>query len=506
MFWVHALSNAGLSPPSPTSAFVLTGSVAPGPPRELRVTEKFQRELSIAWKRPADDGGLLVDCYTLEAVNAEVKSERLRFEFSGTASEGTAHGLQANTNYLLRLRTETAAGTSVAAELLALTGPLPPGVPGLPRLLKESSATSATLAWSAPTKEGGSAVVGYTLQGKALGQDQNGEADVYSTLDVDVPRGTVEGLEPDCAYRFCVCAHNAAGPGPQSDWSPIVRTAPAPPLVPPAPCALSASSQTIELTWAEALDNAASSLQSWEVSVHLADESQQPPLRVVRARRSPVAIRGLDFFTAYRFRVRVRGPGGWSPWSAASEPVETSEEWTDEEIVDHLMCTFGGSLASIFIVFDTNCDGFISELDLSHGLDAAGLDTLPEKRKQALFADLDEGGRGVVTLREFSKHLSRAAASAPSRSLSPRVSFRGDSTPGRSTALARRQGACSTRALSPAGCSGRQLPPPGPGRSLSPPLPSRPLQKTVPASPKRFSRSPSGALLPSPRLQSRERR
>eukprot|EP00930_Biecheleria_cincta_P046845 TRINITY_DN32370_c0_g1_i1.p1 TRINITY_DN32370_c0_g1~~TRINITY_DN32370_c0_g1_i1.p1 ORF type:complete len:1394 (+),score=196.78 TRINITY_DN32370_c0_g1_i1:583-4182(+) len=507
VFWVHALSTAGLSPPSPTSAFLLTGSVAPGPPLQLRVTETSQRQLSLAWRRPADDGGLLVDRYLLEVVNAEAKSERFRFEFSGGNVEGLAHGLQGNTNYMLRLRAETAAGTSAAAELAARTGPLPPGVPGLPRLLKDASATSATLAWSVPAKDGGSAILGYSLIGRVWGQGENGEADVYCTLDVDVPRGTVDGLEPDCIYRFCVCARSAVGPGPQSDWSPLVRTAPAPPLVPPAPCAVSASSQTVELTWGEALgDAAAPSLHCWEVAVLRAEEFHQQPLRVVRARSPPVAIRGLEFFTAYKFRVRVRGPGGWSPWSAASEPVETSEEWTDEEIVDHLMCFFGGSLASIFRVFDANCDGFVSELDLARGLDAAGLDTLSQERKQRLFADLDEGGRGLVTLREFTKCLSRAAAVAPSRSQSPRLTFRGDSSPVRSPADARRQGSCSNiRSVSPAGS--RTLPPPGPGRSLSPPLPSRPLRKAALASPKRFCRTPSSSTqLPSPRLQSRERR
>ncbi|CAE8640287.1 unnamed protein product, partial [Polarella glacialis] len=76
-----------------------------------------------------------------------------------------------------------------------------------------------------------------------------------------------------------------------------------------------------------------------------------------------------------------------------------------------------------------NCDGFISQQDLFLGLEESGLGMLPEERKLQLFDELDEHGRGLVTLREFSKCLYRAAAAG--RALSPRgdLSPRGPGRP-----------------------------------------------------------------------------
>jgi len=328
--------------------------------------------------------------------------------------------------------------------------------------------------------------LGYSLQGQPCGHDGRCLTDcAYYALDVLGQRGTVEGLEPDRCYRFWVCARNSAGFGAASELSPVVRTSPAPPLAPPAPSAVSASSQTIQVTWGEAMLSASARPLQWEIAVLLADAGDGLPgpcTRVVRARAPPVAIKCLELFTSYCFRVRVRGEGGWSAWSEASEPIETSDEWTDEEIVDHLMPRFGGSLANVFRGFDRDCDGFISEADLLRGLDEAGLAHLAEERKLQLFLELDEGGRGLVTLREFSKCLSRAAATAPSRGASPR-GLRGDTSPSRGMATQRRTPGRRASPSPPALMRGAYRQSPGSAvqpyrpRSLSPPIPTRTMRR-----------------------------
>ncbi|CAE8722007.1 unnamed protein product, partial [Polarella glacialis] len=55
VFWVHALTSVGLSPPSPASAFLLTGAVSPGRPRNLVLAEAQQTELALTWQKPLDD-------------------------------------------------------------------------------------------------------------------------------------------------------------------------------------------------------------------------------------------------------------------------------------------------------------------------------------------------------------------------------------------------------------------------------------------------------------------
>ncbi|CAE8595013.1 unnamed protein product, partial [Polarella glacialis] len=116
------------------------------------LAEAQQTELALTWQKPLDDGGLAVNRYLLEVVR-EDRLERF-VEAVSTMTSMSVDGLQGNTNYLLRLRAETAAGQSPAAELLASTAPVPPGVAGLPRLLSATS-TAATLSWSAPSENGG---------------------------------------------------------------------------------------------------------------------------------------------------------------------------------------------------------------------------------------------------------------------------------------------------------------------------------------------------------------
>ncbi|CAE7249953.1 unnamed protein product [Symbiodinium natans] len=64
-------------------------------------------------------------------------------------------------------------------------------------------------------------------------------------------------------------------------------------------------------------------------------------------------------------------------------------------------------------------DGFMTFDDLSHGLADAGLSDLSEHRTRRLFSELDGDVKGRVSLRQFAKCLSTAAASAPSRVGSP---------------------------------------------------------------------------------------
>ncbi|MFC4335468.1 chitinase [Salininema proteolyticum] len=93
-------------------------------------------------------------------------------------------------------------------------GSVPDNPPAAPSGLRSDSttATSATLSWSAPSGE----VDGYRVyrDGTEVGTSS-------STVFTD------SGLTPETAYTYRVAAHNAAGEGPQSD--PVEVSTPAPP-------------------------------------------------------------------------------------------------------------------------------------------------------------------------------------------------------------------------------------------------------------------------------------
>ncbi|CAE7249947.1 Ttn [Symbiodinium natans] len=118
VFQVFALSAGGLSAPSPLSAALMTAAVAPRRPRSLTVSLALQKEVTLRWEPSPDDGGLPVEKYTLEVINASEPTDRQTKEFEPHCTEGLVNGLKGNTRYFFRLCAASARGSSPAAELL----------------------------------------------------------------------------------------------------------------------------------------------------------------------------------------------------------------------------------------------------------------------------------------------------------------------------------------------------------------------------------------------------
>jgi len=412
VFRAYALNEAGLSPSSPPSGPLATAPLPPGCPRDLAVAGVEETSLTLSWREPESDGGAPTTQYRLEVFLQAAPEEHFGI---CTASLGvTVTRLRGNSLYVIRICAENGVGASeFAYELVARTGPVVPGPPGLPRGLGEHLATAATLAWSPPPDSGGSEVLGYTLRGYAYSPDSETILDELCALHAVAPRGTVECLEPSRCYRFRVQARTQAGTGPFSDWSPVIRTAPPPPPVPSTPEVISVTSQTIVVAWQNGNDGLDTPEIEYEVAawrVSKAGNSVDSCPRVSRVMGPPVRFKGLRTFCAYSFQVRALGRGGWSSWSEASDARETTDEWTKEEIFDFLMQKYGLTLAGVFRAFDRDCDGFVSVEDFMKGLDHAGLQMVSPEQRAELFAEADEAERGFVTLREFVKCFMRASS------------------------------------------------------------------------------------------------
>ena len=122
---------------------------------------------------------------------------------------------------------------SIGAYAVSVTGcTAVPGAPGAPtnlRVTPDASGTAATLSWSAPASDGGSAVTGYRLTRTG-----------GTPVDVGVVGShTLTGLTPGTTYTFTVAAVNLIGRGAQANASATLPvpgpTAASPPTAPTAP-------------------------------------------------------------------------------------------------------------------------------------------------------------------------------------------------------------------------------------------------------------------------------
>ncbi len=195
-----------LRPPSPPPPPAAPPS-APDPPT---VTEASTNSVTVSWLAPANDGPA-ISSYDL----------RYRPGSTGNFTDGpqdvtdtsaTIGGLRSDTAYEVQVRASSAAGDGEwsAAGTVRTNAPPPPPVASE---VTETSATSVTVSWSAPTDDG-PPITGYDLRYRegSDGEFTDGPQDVKDTS------ATIEGLSPDTAYEVQVRASGTTGDG---DWSAL---------------------------------------------------------------------------------------------------------------------------------------------------------------------------------------------------------------------------------------------------------------------------------------------
>ena len=302
-FTVTATNSAGTSVPSAATNQIVSDAVAPGAPTIGTATKLSSTSARIAFTAPASDGGAAISTYTVSSTPGNIVA-------SAATSPITITGLTPATAYTFTVKATNFVGESISSQPTAsittdATDVFVPGAPTVGTGTKTGS-TTATLAFTAPASNGGSAILGY------IGTSTPGNIIATSTTSPI----TFTGLTPATHYTFKVAAINSVGTGPQSAASNTVNTDTAPPGAPTVGVAAKTGATTATLTFTAPTVTNGQTITGYTVS--------STPIGGSGAGvTSPILITGLTPATAYTFKIRAITSSSEGEQSISSNIITT---------------------------------------------------------------------------------------------------------------------------------------------------------------------------------------
>ena len=211
-----------------TSNVVEVPTVAPGAPTNVSAAARAGGA-TVTWTAPADDGGSPITGYKIQAVNpSDGAAMGAPVVVGGTATSGDVTGLlNDGTQYAFTVTATNAVGDGAVSDRSNTVTPAgaatPPGAPTIGAAV--AGPRQATVNWTAPASNGGTAITQYEVRvvdnrGRQVGGLRSAAGTATSLV--------VTGLSDGKAYRFQVRARNASGLSAYSQLSNSVTPTRAP--------------------------------------------------------------------------------------------------------------------------------------------------------------------------------------------------------------------------------------------------------------------------------------
>ena len=300
-FTVTATNAIGTGPASAASNSVTPiAATVPGAPT-IGTATAGNTQATVSFTAPASNGGSAITSYTVTSSTGGRTG-------TGTTSPITVTGLTNGTPYTFTVKATNAIGTGAASAASNSVTPAATTVPGAPTIGTATPGNAqATVSFTAPASNGGSAITLYTVTSSTGGKTGTGTASPI----------TVTGLTNGTAYTFTVTATNVIGTGAASAASNSVTPA-APTVVPAAPSNLAAGTLTrtsAALTWTDNATNETGFIIQWSTSAGLA--ARLVSTTVNTPNLTAFTITGLNRNTTYYCHVAANNATGNSAWSNA---------------------------------------------------------------------------------------------------------------------------------------------------------------------------------------------
>ncbi len=285
-------------PAASASTTFTVSATAPGAPTGLMVTgAPGNGQVSLAWSPPASDGGSAIAGYIVTATSVAASITRdvglTTTTTVGLLTNGVAY------TFTVAAYNGVGAGSGPVSNSVTATPVAPVTAPGAPTGLTVTAGNgSATLGWTAPASDGGSAITGYDVT----------ISPAAGAVVVTGTTASVTGLANGTAYTFTVAAINVAGTGSPS----VASSAFTPATVPGVPTGLTATAGngSATLGWTAPASNG-SAISGYTVAI-------SPAAGSIVVTGTSAAVTGLTNGTAYTFTVAAINGAGTGPASSPS--------------------------------------------------------------------------------------------------------------------------------------------------------------------------------------------
>ena len=253
----NALGTGPASSPSPS----VTPATIPGGPTGV-VASPGNESAAVSWSAPGSDGGSAITSYTAAAADSTTPANGGQTcSWSTGPLTCTVSGLTNGDSYTFTVTATNLVGTGIPSS--PSPSVTPATVPDAPTgVLATPGNGSATVTWSAPASDGGSAITSFTVTAADSTTPANGgQTCSWSTGPLTC---TVSGLTNGDSYSFTVTATNGVGTGPASSPSSSVTPA----TVPDAPTGVLATpgNASARVSWSAPGSDGGSVITSYTIT------------------------------------------------------------------------------------------------------------------------------------------------------------------------------------------------------------------------------------------------